>query len=82
MPTVHRIDGLRVVIYPNDHRPAHVHVMGAGGEAVFVLNCPEGPVALREAYGFGLPAVNRIEAALTAALGALCERWRAIHGGD
>jgi hypothetical protein len=26
MPTVHRFDGLRVVIYPNDHRPAHVHV--------------------------------------------------------
>src|SRR3546814_10225859 len=25
MPTVLRIDGLRVVIYPNDHRPAHVH---------------------------------------------------------
>src|SRR5437868_3887052 len=38
MPTVHRFDGLRVVIYPNDHRPAHVHVIGAGGEAVFFLN--------------------------------------------
>lgn len=28
---------LRVAIYPNDHRPAHVHVIG-DGEAVFVLN--------------------------------------------
>jgi hypothetical protein len=26
MPTVMRFDGLRVLIYPNDHRPAHVHV--------------------------------------------------------
>ena len=42
MPTVHRYDGLRVVIYPNDHRPAHVHVKGADGEAVFILHCPEG----------------------------------------
>jgi hypothetical protein len=49
MPTALRLDGLRVVIYPNDHRPAHVHVIGADGEAVFNLNCPEGPVVLREA---------------------------------
>lgn len=28
MPTVWRIGTHRVVIYPNDHRPAHVHVVG------------------------------------------------------
>lgn len=28
MPTVARIGSLRVMIYPNDHRPAHVHVIG------------------------------------------------------
>jgi len=28
MPTVLRFEGLRAVIYPNDHRPAHVHVIG------------------------------------------------------
>ncbi|MCY4396412.1 MAG: DUF4160 domain-containing protein [Rhodospirillaceae bacterium] len=38
MPTVLRLDGLRVVIYPNDHRPAHVHVVGGDGEAVFDLH--------------------------------------------
>jgi Domain of unknown function (DUF4160) len=43
MPSVDVIDGLRVVIYPNDHRPAHVHVIGSGCEAVFNLHCPEGP---------------------------------------
>jgi Domain of unknown function (DUF4160) len=52
MPVVLRFDGLRVVIYPNDHRPAHVHVIGAQGEAVFVLNCPDGPPELRESFGF------------------------------
>ena len=40
MPTVKRIDGLRVVIYPNDHRPAHVHVIGSDSEAVFDLSLP------------------------------------------
>ena len=34
MPTVLIIGGWRVVIYPNDHRPAHVHVIGGGCEAV------------------------------------------------
>lgn len=52
MPTVLRIDGLRVVIYPNDHRPAHVHVIGADAEAVFELYPRHGPVVLRESIGF------------------------------
>ena len=29
VPTVMRLDGPRVAIYPNDHPPAHVHVIGA-----------------------------------------------------
>ncbi|WP_287760193.1 DUF4160 domain-containing protein, partial [Acidiphilium sp.] len=61
MPTILRIGGLRVVIYPNDHRPAHVHVIGAG-EAVFILHCPDGPPELRESYGFNRSDVARIEA--------------------
>lgn len=60
MPTVLRFDGWRVVIYPNDHRPAHVHVKGARGEAVFDLHCPDGPPELRETYGFKLLELNRI----------------------
>jgi hypothetical protein len=51
VPTVLRIGGLRVTIYPNDHSPPHVHVIGATGEAVFLLNCPDGPPRLRESYG-------------------------------
>jgi Domain of unknown function (DUF4160) len=42
VPTILRIDSLRVTIYPNDHPPPHVHVIGAKGEAVFLLNCPGG----------------------------------------
>ena len=41
MPTVLRIGGLRVVIYPNDHPPAHVpcpRTRVAGGVAI---NCSE-----------------------------------------
>ena len=80
MPTVLRVDGLRVVIYPNDHRPAHVHVLGAGCEAVFDLNCLAGPVDLRENYGFSRREIRRIAGALMDRLGELCRAWGKIHG--
>ncbi len=80
MPTIAQIDGLRVVVYPNDHRPAHVHVMGRGCEAVFVLHCPHGPVALRESLGFGRHELSRIAAELNAQLPGCCRAWRQIHG--
>ena len=70
------------MIYPADHRPAHVHVIGAGGEAVFNLHCPNGPPELRESYGFGQHEVNRIQGALAGKIDILCEEWRRIHGGD
>jgi hypothetical protein len=80
MPTVLRFGAFRVVIYPNDHFPAHVHVIGQGHEAVFALNCPAGPAALRERYGFALRDVTKIEAVLNENITPLCEAWRTIHG--
>lgn len=80
MPTVLTIFGLRVVIYPNDHRPAHVHVQGSGCEAVFNLRCPAGPPALRENYGFSQKELGRIGGALAKNLAELCAKWRVAHG--
>jgi hypothetical protein len=40
MVTVLRARGLRVVIFINDHRPAHVHVFG-DGEAKINLSGPD-----------------------------------------
>jgi hypothetical protein len=40
MPTVLRIAGLRFVIWPNDHAPAHVHVFSTDGEAKIGLGEP------------------------------------------
>jgi uncharacterized protein DUF4160 len=80
VPTVLRFDGLRVMIYPNDHRPSHVHVIRSDGEAVFSLGCPNGPVELRENYGFRSGQISRMEAALTEYLEGLCQAWEEIHG--
>jgi hypothetical protein len=60
VPTVLRLGALRVVIYTNEHRPAHVHVIGGRYEAVFRIKCPEGPVELRENYGFKRQEITRI----------------------
>ena len=80
MPTVLRIGGARVVIFPDDHRPAHVHVIDAGRQAVFLLNCPTGPVQLRSNEGYSQPETNRLSRALAGVVGDLCAAWEAIHG--
>ena len=80
MPTVLHFHGLRVVIYPNDHRPAHVHVKGAKGEAVFVLNCPGGLPGLRESFGSSRPELGRIEVDVANRVALLCAEREALHG--
>ena len=49
-------------------------------EAVFHLNCPKGPVALRENYFFGRRDIARIKAMLSTRLAQLCKDWEKIHG--
>lgn len=80
MPTVLTANGLRVVVYPNDHRPARVHVIGHGCEAVFSLHCPSGPSELRENYGFSRMELSRITRELNHQIKMLCASWREIHG--
>ncbi|MBC7859973.1 MAG: DUF4160 domain-containing protein [Burkholderiaceae bacterium] len=80
MPTVLTIFGLRVVIYPNDHRPAHVHVQGNGCEAVFNLDGAGGLPELRENYGFSQKELTKIANELAANLATLGAQWRRIHG--
>lgn len=80
MPTVHNFIGLRVTIYLNDHRPAHVHVIGNGCEAVFQLHCPTGPPELRENYGFSARDLSKIADELTKHLTNICTHWSTIHG--
>ena len=76
MPTILRIDKLRFVICPNDHTPAHVHVIGADWEAVVDMAGPE----LREIIGGnerdGRKAVNLVAENIDILLTA----WRQYHG--
>jgi hypothetical protein len=80
MPTALRIGALRVVVYPNDQRPPHVHVIGDGHEAVFNLDRLTGSVLLRENYGFSARNLSRIQSELIENLAILLRAWEGIHG--
>lgn len=80
MPTVLQRDGFRVVIYSNDHTPAHVHVKNADGEALFNLNCPDGPPDLRRVHDLSSREAKRIQAWLADFVPFLCLEWSKIHG--
>jgi hypothetical protein len=80
MPTVVRRGRLRIVIYPADHRPAHVQAIGPDGGAVFNLNCPAGPSALRENYGFKSRTLAAVERLINRRVNELCRAWEEIHG--
>jgi Domain of unknown function (DUF4160) len=82
VPTILRLDGFRAVIFPADHRPAHVHVIETGNEAAFILNCLHGPPELRESYGFSRSEVDRIKQMLAGKIALLCDEWRKIHDGN
>lgn len=75
MPTVLRVDGLRVVIYPNDHPPAHVHVLGPGWVVVINLIGLE----VREAIGCDEREARRALRLVASRQGTLMEAWRHFH---
>lgn len=79
MSTIFRFQGYRVVIYTNDHRPPHVHVIGPGAEAIFWLNCPDGPPEPIKAVGMAHHTLLLVRKRLEAHTHLLCWHWRLIH---
>ena len=59
MVTVHRAQGLRFVIYLDDHEPAHVHVIGQGELKVAITGAGGLPQMV---YAFGMKAGDRRKA--------------------
>ncbi|MDP9153774.1 MAG: DUF4160 domain-containing protein [Pseudomonadota bacterium] len=79
MPTIFRIGAARVVIYLNDHMPAHVHVLDGNQHAVFNLHCPNGPPALVRNHGFSHAAANTFARRMQNVVGSLCTEWKTLH---
>ena len=79
MVTVLRAPGLRVVIYLNDHEPAHVHVIG-DGEAKIALSGPDGAPRLVWNKGLKRADVRRALAIVVERRDDLIAQWSDIHG--
>jgi hypothetical protein len=76
MVTVHRAHGLRLIIYTQDHEPAHVHVRGANGEAR--INLLDG--RLMSNFGLSAPDLRRAMVEVTEQRRRLLAARETIHG--
>jgi hypothetical protein len=80
MPTVLRIGGLRFVIWPNDHDPAHVHVFSAEGEAKIALGAPNGHPRLIENRRMKRSDLSKALKGVSEHRLLLMEKWSKFHG--
>lgn len=80
MPTVLRVHGLRFVIWPNDHAPAHVHVFSADAEATIGLGESSGYPRLNENRRMRRSDVTKALQAVFENRSMLQRRWSEIHG--
>ena len=80
MPTILRFRGLRVVIYVNDHRPPHVHIVGPGREARIALGDEREHPWLMTNEGLSRRQVEAALRKVSENRDLLIQRWREIHG--
>jgi Domain of unknown function (DUF4160) len=78
MATIMTQDGFQVMIFTNDHQPAHVHVFKAGTEAVINLV----PVRIRENYRMSKKNLRKAVEIVAGNQGLLRQAWREIHGDE
>jgi hypothetical protein len=77
MVTVLQDGGFRIVIYLNDHEPAHVHAVKGSGEAK--IDIATG-VELVSAFNLKKAEVRRAVAIVAENQELLLARWNEIHG--
>ncbi len=79
MVTVFRAQGLRVIIFVDDHQPAHVHVFG-DGHAKINLRGADGDPELVWVEGMTRVEVRRAMRIVLEQQAVLLARWEEIHG--
>ncbi len=80
MPTVLLVGRYRIVVFTNDHDPAHVHVIGGEGRAKIELGTLRRTPKLVEVVGIGKADMRKIMATVSHHRQFLLECWREIHG--
>lgn len=79
MVTIYRAYGLRIIIFTDDHEPAHVHVFG-DGQAKINLIGPDGSPVLVWAQGMKSNEVRRAVQVVRDQQDLFLAKWREIHG--
>ena len=79
MVTIYRAHGLRVIIFTDDHEPAHVHVFG-DGQAKINLVGPDGVPSLIRAERMKANDLRRAMKLVRDQQEQFLAEWRNIHG--
>ena len=79
MIVVLRTHGISVIIFRDDHEPAHVHVHG-NGQGTILLRGIDGRPELVWSRGMSRADQRKVLAAVREAQHELLEHWRQIHG--
>lgn len=79
MVTVLRANGLRVIIFKDDHHPAHVHVFGDGQAKINLAGAQAAP-ELVWVEGMTRGEVRRAMRVVVEHQAELLAHWRKIHG--
>jgi hypothetical protein len=80
MPTVFSVGAYRIIVYPNDHGPAHVHAVGPDGVARFSLGQGPGEVRLMDVDGIPKRILSDIAEQIIDQHNECLEVWRSVHG--
>jgi len=80
MPTVLRIDGLRFVLWSNDHAPPHIHVFSAEAEARIELGELNGYPRLIENRRMNKSDLAKALKGVFEHRSMLLQKWNEIHG--
>ena len=80
MPTVVKKDGFRIVIYPHDHLPPHVHVLKQSAEVRIELNESGDSNLLSISGDISGKDIQRSLNLVNEYQSILLNKWREIHG--
>lgn len=79
MVTIYRAHGLRVIIFTDDHEPAHVHVFGDGQAKINLIGL-DGLPALVWAEDMKANDLRRAVQLVHDQQELFLAKWREIHG--
>lgn len=79
MPTIININGYRVIIWPDDHAPPHVHIFKGNGEAKITIGNNE-PPHLVTIHNLSRQEVRQAWEIVANNQDILLTAWEKIHG--